>query len=228
MLWHEQNVRFKPDKAVVKLRNPESGEFLKSVIIPTDYYPLNGKYEVFTYANTEIIRDEKVLDIFDSVKYRVGKCYQNTLELVGKLKEAGYSAIPYVGWAFINSYEVPVHHCWCVLNGKHLLDLGDEYTLLYDEENRKNFDGLQSKEEQMEVMVSFREWANLLPNRARCYPVGVATPPLLYIGCPCEPEEGRNIYRSLLARFPNHECEANCDGDGWNALQRKYRERGLM
>ena len=46
-MWWENQLRDKEDRAVIKLHD-ENGKFTKSVIVPTDYYPLNGKHEVFT------------------------------------------------------------------------------------------------------------------------------------------------------------------------------------
>ena len=53
----------KENRVVVKMYCRES--FVKSVVIPTSYYPLNGQYEVFTQENTEVLEDEKVLALID-------------------------------------------------------------------------------------------------------------------------------------------------------------------
>ena len=67
-MWWENQLRDKEDRAVIKLHD-ENGKFTKSVIVPTDYYPLNGKHEVFTYQNTEAVTDKEILNLFDKVKY---------------------------------------------------------------------------------------------------------------------------------------------------------------
>lgn len=224
--WHENHTRFKEDKAVVKLVN-EDRSFKKSIIIPTDYYPLNGKYEVFTYANTKQTVDEEVLGAFDKVKYRIGHCYSNTEELVQSLQKLGYNVKSYVGWAFVNACDFPIHHCWAVLNGETVLDLSDDFTMVYSGANGENFTEDLTEEERRELIVSFHLAASKVPNSARCYPVGLATPFMLYIGCECSPEEGRNIYNNLIRKYPGHECERNCDASGLNATQKLMREAGL-
>lgn len=224
--WYEKRTRFKVDKAVVKLVN-EDGSFKKSIVVPTDYYPLNGKYEVFTYANTKQTLDDGVLEIFDKVKYRIGGCYTNTTELVARLQKRGYDVKSYVGWAFLTESDFPVHHCWAVLNGETILDLSDDYTMMLTGENGEYFTEGQSKEERRELIVSFQLAASKVPNRVRCYPVGRATPFMLYIGCECSPDEGRKIYNNLIRKYPGHECERNCDASGLNATQKAMREAGL-
>lgn len=224
--WFEERVRFKEDKAVIKLANVD-GSFKKSVILPTDYYPLNGKYEVFTCGNTKQTMDEGVLEIFDKVKYRIGHCYSNTSNLISRLKKHGYDVKSYVGWLFTSEQEFPVHHCWAVLDGNILLDLGDDFTMMLTGANGENFKDDLSKEEVRELMVSFQLAASRVPNSVRCYPVGRVTPFLLYVGCECSPEEGSVIYNNLIFKFPDHECQRNCDASGLNALQRAMREAGM-
>lgn len=225
--WHESRVNYREDRVAVKLANAD-GSFKKSIVMPTMMYPLNGKYEVFSYANTEVATDEEVLRIFDSMKYHIGHCYQNTDNLVTALREAGYDAKSYVGWLFVQATDYPVHHCWCVLNGNIILDLADDYSLMLGGENGELFQKAKNIEEYRELMVSFAAWAKGLRNRDRCTPVGTPTPFLLYVGCECSPQEGRRIYNKLIADYPDHESQRNCNEDGWNATQKKMQEAGLM
>lgn len=227
MWWHEECATQKTDRVVVKLR-AKNGAFLKSVIVPSVMYPLNGACEVFTYRNTKRVDDEAVLACFDSVRYKIGRCYDNAERLAQALKEAGFDAVPYVGWAFVADGETPVHHCWVVLNGEAVLDLGDDYTAMLSDENAKYFEVVQSIEEKRELIASFQLAARKVKNRQRCYPVGTPTPFLYYVGSPCDPEEGRRIYCRLMQSFPGHECERNCDANGMNATQRILAQRGLM
>ena len=227
-MWWERYFRNKGDRAVIKLHD-EAGNFTQSVIIPTAYYPLNvnGKHEIFTYKNTKAVTDEEILQLFDEVKYEIGHCYRNTDELCKKLRAHGYPARSYVGWLFASETDLPVHHCWCVL-GNSVLDLADDLTLMLSGENGENFKSTNSHEELQELNVSFHEWAFTLSNHLRCQTVGQVTPFLLYVGSECEPDYGRKIYRQLMAKYPNHECERNCDSKGYNATQRILKNRGLM
>lgn len=224
--WHESRARFKEDKAVVKLLNKD-GSFKKSVVTPTDYYPLNGKYEVFTYENTVQTDNEDVLKIFDSVKYRIGHCYTNTKEMVSRLRESGFNAKSYVGWLFSGVTQFPIHHCWCVLDGNTILDLADDFSVMLSGANGEHFKD-KSFDERRKLTVDFQLAASKVPNSIRCQPVGQATPFLLYIGCECSPDEGRIIYNNLIYKYPGHECERKCDSSGLNATQRMMREVGLM
>ena len=108
-MWWENQLRDKEDRAVIKLHD-ENGKFTKSVIVPTDYYPLNGKHEVFTYQNAEAVTDKEILNLFDKVKYEIGYCYQNTLKLCEILQAHGYPARSYVGWVFTSGTQTPVKH----------------------------------------------------------------------------------------------------------------------
>lgn len=107
--WHDnpKAVMIKKEKIVVK-KTDENGEFEKSVIIPTDLYPLNDKYEYFTIKNTEEMHNEEVLSIFDSVKYQIGRCYTNAGELHKRLVQAGYDAKIYCGWLFVGESQLPI------------------------------------------------------------------------------------------------------------------------
>ena len=143
VFWHETHARFRDSRAVIKLLNKD-GSFNKSIMIPTVSYPLNGKYEYFTYKNTEPVTDEAVLKIFDETKYRIGFCYTNVEELLGRLKASGYDAKSYVGWLFTGATEYPVHHCWVVLNGNMILDLADDMSVMLSGQNGECFKNVKS------------------------------------------------------------------------------------
>lgn len=65
-------------------------------------------------------------------------------------------------------------------------------------------------------------------NHLRCHVVGRATPFLLYVGSECEPYYGRTIYQRLMTKYPCHECQRNCDSEGYNATQRVMKNKGIM
>ncbi|MEE0930563.1 MAG: hypothetical protein UIM53_06140 [Acutalibacteraceae bacterium] len=212
-MWYREQITLKENKAVVKLRNND-GSFKQSCIIPSVMYPLNGKYQVFSSEICEVMKNEKVLRIFDSVKHSVGHCYTNTANLIKALKMEGIEAKSYVGWLFVSGTELPVHHCWAVV-GNSVLDLSDDYTVMFSEENIKNFKDI-SPVEYKYVLASYREAAAKQPNSIRCAPVGVPSLPFFYVGCECEPDVGKNICVELLEKFPNHETVQNVGVDGLN------------
>lgn len=229
-VWYESRVRLKDTKAVVKFYD-EQDVFQKSIVIPTIKWPLNGKYEVFHAGNTIRITDERILSVFDQQTYRIGKCYTNVKVLLKDLRNAGISAKSYVGWLFTAKDEEPIHHCWVVVhgrNGNSLLDLSDDFTVMLSEKNREGFSSAKTKEDARELMANFTAAAKKMKNRIRCAPVGIPTNFLLYIGCECEPYDGINIYKELMTRFPDHECQRNCDRNGLNMMQKKLMQMGLM
>lgn len=92
-LWHQDVMRIKPDKVVVKLYKGE--KFLDSINIPSVMWPLNGTYELFHYNNSELITDEKICDVVNALPYQIGHCYTNTENVVNALVAAGYNAKSY-------------------------------------------------------------------------------------------------------------------------------------
>jgi len=229
--WEEHgNVRLRDDKAVVKLLQ-EDDTFCDSVHIPTEYWPLNGRYELFHYRNTMPVADPQILDIFDSIPYQIGHCYANAGSLAAALRERGYRAICYAGWLFTSVYEYPVHHCWVVLEteeGKSVLDLSDDQTIMFAGENAKNFQPGLSQEQAREVIAGFIAAAVKEKNHIRCAPVGTPTPYFLYIGCPCNNDAAITTYNKLAVKYPRHKSIRNLDETGKNATQRLLADMGLM
>lgn len=219
-MWYDEkkNVIAKEEKVIVKLRD-NNDTFLKSIIMPTDYYPLNDKYQTFTVKNTEEVTDKKLLAIFDEIKYEVGRCYTNSTTLYEKLTQAGYDAKTYCGWLFVGQGETPIHHCW-VMVGNSILDLSDDMTVFTLNYRPQPNDAKEGREKFMQFHKDFLH----SKNSERCFPVGTPTPSYLYVGCECSPSLGRNIYNQMMRKFPNHECEANCNSKGENMTQIALRE----
>lgn len=226
-MWYEESLRLKPDKAIVKLRNAD-GSFMKSIAIPSAAYPLNGKYTVFHCENTEPVTDEQVLALIDEAAFRNGHCYSNTAGVVSKLQAAGYDASAYVGWLFTSESQFPAHHCWCVLDGRHVIDLSDDFTLMFSGSNGDRLRTAKGLEDARRLMVSFALWSKQFPNHERCAPVGSPSPILLYVGCKCDPEDGKEIYRELMKKFPYHECRRDLNSDHINPTQKMMQTAGLL
>lgn len=222
-LWYDkrENALIKDKKTVIKVHN-EKGEYKKSAIIPTNYYPLNDDMEIFNIRNTEEIKDEKVLEIFDSIEYKIGRCYTNTKELSTALRKAGYDAKTYCGWLCVSENQFPIHHCWTVL-GNSILDLSDDLTI-FMYMNHSEMEKDISLDKSREVLADFYYKARKFKNRERCYPVGIPTPTYLYIGSECDPMNGISIYNNLIDEFPNHECQRNCNSKGQNKTQEYIKE----
>lgn len=224
--WWKDQMTLREKKAVVKLRNRD-GSFRTSVHIPTEYWPLNGPYEVFHSENTARVDIAEIYNIFDSVNYKIGRCYTNTKNLYGKLKEAGFDVKTYAGWSFILE-DIPIHHCWVVLdNGesRSVLDLADDDPMMvcWLSEHSPKWPNTNREDH-----VNWLETALKMPNTARCYPVGQVSPRFCYVGCECDPDEAVSYYNQLIFKYPDHMCERNCGPDHVNRTQAMLMERGLM
>lgn len=224
-MWHEDSavVRRKPGRVIVKKRNPD-GSFHTAVSVPSERWPLAGPAEIFSYQNTKRLPQE--LDhLVDEVKYRVGFCYSNAAEVTEVFRKAGITAKAYVGWLFVGEAVFPVHHCWCVVNGNSVIDLADDFWLTAP--SVLDAEGQGAAAVRRKIVESHIEVSEL-KNSQRCAPLGIPSPLMFYVGCPCEPEEGRRMFQSLIAKFPGHECLRRRDEKGRTETQRMLAERGYM
>lgn len=222
-MWYDNNVRVKPDKVVVKLRD-DDGRFLQSVIVPTLKYPLNGAYRVFHQGNTRRAPEE-MFPAIDRVKYRIGQCYSNTISLVEELKKDGFQAEPFVGWLFTEDGTTPFHHCWAVVDEDIVVDLSDDQSVF-----RSAGPDLaaMNREEIEETFIDFVRQTKSWPNSYRCYPMGTPFPSWYYVGSPCDPVYGVTIYQRLAKDYPDHEALQRAKPGELSSLQKKIKEKGLL
>lgn len=213
--WYTGHTTEKPDKVVIKVYD-RVGKFKESIICPSVYYPLSGKYEVFNYTNTHLIgdseEDQRILTIFDKIPYKVGHCYVNADAMTKALCEAGYKAQTYVGW-MLTQNEV-VHHAWTVLwvhDRPSVLDLADyltEMDKMIPPDEKMPIEQLREKMADATVKLMQR------PHHERCAPVGIPTPFYYFVGSPSNEAEGRALFRKLVAQFPDHPCMARVNKNG--------------
>lgn len=225
-MWIDEHVRQKEHNVVIKLYNNE--QFIKSIIIPTNYYPLhNENYKLFTSKNCDICEDKKILSIFDSIKFQLGHCYTMNGELYKELIKNGIDAKIWAGWLFVNESEIPIHHCWVTVKNS-LLDIADDNYVKYKYvENADIWKNAKSKEDYGKLLAQFYQDCikNKITNSQRCKPCGKPVENMLYIGSECKDgNDARNIYKQLIKRYPNHEAEANCDNNGENEGQRLIKQ----
>lgn len=213
--------------------------FLKSYIVPTCMFPLHDdkNFKVFTYDNTEVITDKKILDIIDSCPYEPNRCYTNTERLLERLLAGGINAKPYVGWIFCHDGSLPVHHCVTVIDDIHIIDLADDEPLFWWNMNKR------AEEENIDIehltMDEYRDYkldwiryikTHQIKNTQRIVPVGkLHLEKTLFIGCECIPDIGRKEFNDLWDRYPNHESYTNCDrATGHSKLTMMFEENGLI
>lgn len=232
--WWEKRATFREKKAVIKLYDDDNS-FLTSVHIPSNYWPLNGAYEVFTYANTYCIEDdEEAISLFNQQIYQIGHCYQNTKNIAKAFRDAGYDIKTYCGWAFIHE-QTPIHHCWAVLTDedghKAVLDLScDNYkmTQWFSQKDAETPNWFTSDR----AIDCLTEWVKYsrkeLTHAERCFPCGVIPPTHLYVGSECDPDEGIVLYRKVTAQYPRHMCERKTNSAGYNKTQWTLKQHGLI
>lgn len=169
----------------------------KTIKIPSQMFPLNRELEFFTADNTEEFRDEYIESIYNSVTARTGKCYYNAKDLVDALLKSNVDSSrikTYVGWLFIGD-TIPVHHCFVMIDNKHILDFGPlrQFEILYDSNEREEL------EEFKKELVKNKS----LPNSKKMT-FGKALNVVAYVVSECSPSDGEKIRAKLEKTFPKH------------------------
>lgn len=178
-----------------------SGE---TISIPSRMYPLESdSFQCFDAYNTSEIVDDKIKNIFDSIKPEVGRCFTNAEKLCAALNKAGYPAEQYVGWLFMGD-ELPVHHSFVVLDG-HILDL----SISLKSEDFEKLDSItvkcKTKDEARERIAEYILQKEQLPNHQRCV-FGVVDEAYHYIGALGTREAGIRRNQELRQSYPQHPC----------------------
>lgn len=176
----------------------------ETISIPSRMYPLESDlFQCFDADNTSEATDEKIKDIFDSIKPETGRCFTNAENLCIALNEEGCQAEQYVGWLFMGD-ELPVHHSFVVLDD-HILDLSislksADFTKL-DSVTAK----CKTKDEARERIAEYMLQKEQLPNHQRCI-FGVVDKMYHYIGAPGTREDGIKRNKELRKIYPQHPC----------------------
>lgn len=198
------------------------------VKIPSVIYPLNNTPEVFVEENTELIIDNKILQLIDSICYKIGHCYTNAESVCTVLNRNGYKAEVYVGW-YINADAYPMHHSWVILQGKYLIDISDEYDNFYFNIKQNKIDWpTLTREEQSGLLIEYMKVSHQHKNSERCH-LGKASCNNLYVGSKCSGKKGKSIFNELICKYPNHPCvHKGTDSSGKTPLQSKMEKEGLL
>lgn len=209
----------------------ENGEFVESILIPSEYYPLNDKtYKVFHYKNCTECTDETILKCFDSVKPRSGYCYSMADELSRKLTKFDIEHKIWCGWLFVGAQQ-PVHHCWVTVgeNDESVLDLQDVcnyFELLLNLNKDKGL--INSDEDKINLLVEFNSLRtkNKISNVVACDKVGVPSVRYYYVGCQIgNGDEARKVYNCLIDKHPDHPLNMNIDKNGMTKIQQRIYRR---
>lgn len=221
-------------------------EFERSYIVPTAMFPLpSDVFAVFTEENTEVLTDERIIALINDCPYTTGHCYSNTDALVAHLQKNGVDIVPYVGWLFLFG-NLPVHHCFAVIEGKYLIDLADDFIGMYDYIRKTHFPSMTAKNvsdfmEQLDALgnniVNMRqfmlEWVRYtkdtnMKHSIRCMPLGKVTNEMLYIGSVCLPADGKRHYNDLMRAYPQHPSYLNINDKGASPFQEMLQKKGLL
>lgn len=168
--------------------------------IPSRMYPLESdEYKVFSSENTEDITDTKIIDIFDSLEFNIGRCFTNSEKLCAALNDARHNAVQYVGWVFIGD-TFPVHHSFVVVNN-HILDTVT-FAISKDDAFYDKIAYLP-RERQYEEMSDY-----IIAQRAKLnhevLVFGRVGPQCIYIGSPATAEQGIDRNKELRLVYPEH------------------------
>jgi len=203
MLYEKEN------KVVAKIYGDLG--FTKSIILPTDRYPLySDSFKVFTADNTKEIMDDRVIRLIDQVPYKIGQCFTNTRNVLLTLLKHGIQAQSYVGWLFIEAGE-PIMHCFSVLDNNQIIDLSDDSEIL--------FEALGFNSVSLEKYISTKKIVLAQKNSVRCNPIGKVYKDWIYIGCPCLPEIGKKMMNHLINKYPDHPAFSETDKSGKTRTQ---------
>lgn len=209
MSWQEQlvadwNSSFViKDKRVIVKGYPDN----TNVVVPSKMFPLhdNQQYMIFCHYNTENFQDgelkEKVIEIFDNIKYKVGFCYQNSSNLYKELLKHHIKAKTYVGWLFIGEKQFPLHHAFIVIDDNKVLDYGINFTA--DDFKELHKIGYKPIDEMRRIMAELHVEKNKKPHHEVCG-FGRVDMSYTYIATECNPEVGRQEFIELKNAYPMH------------------------
>lgn len=208
-------------------------QYVDSVIIPTDYYPLDNtnSFNVFHHGNCKQVTDADVISCFDSVKLRCGYCYTMADELHAALNHKSINNSIWCGWLFVSG-TIPIHHCWVTVgeNNESVLDVQENFeaetqeikSKLLNEGKQLSYENFQK----LRVEFAAKAMRGKVKNSDRCStqnsPLGVPSPSAFYVGTKVSSgNAARQTYNNLIDRYPNHIVESNLGTDRMNETQRK-------
>jgi hypothetical protein len=180
----------------------------------SNLYPLSNpkKARLFANYNTESYALQAELKTFIDTypNFMTGRCYTNSTVLTEYGKSLGYKIEFYSGWLSSSGYP-PIHHAWCVLDKKHLIDVS--LSLIETEAFIEAHSMIEKMKENGREPYDFRAFsvrhANKVKkrNKVKKYddiPVGKVPDYFIYMGSPDNPYNARKIYNDLMEKYPNH------------------------
>lgn len=191
-----------------------------SIKMPSQKFPLGTQPRVFHIENTHQLTDKIIAAAFNSIKYRLGRCYDNMELLQDALINHGIlkgRIQTYVGWHFIPQ-QMPQHHCFIVIDDIYILD----YSALRLYDSISQYSG-EPKEELRQRVAQYVVEARKSPASEHCA-FGQANETSIYIASLSSPKEGIRIYHKLMRAFPNHPSFVELGPDNYSRTQQLIRE----
>ena len=102
-------------------------------------------------------------------------------------------------------------HCFVVLDNNQIIDLSDDSEVLFDALGFNSFS--------YEKYISTKKIVLAQKNSVRCKPIGKVYKDWIYIGCPCLPENGKEMMNHLLSKYPDHPAFSKTDKSGRTRTQ---------
>lgn len=229
--FDEKTVRISDKRVSVKLYHADES-FNKSILMPTEYYPLpNDNFQVFSDSNTTELEDCRIITLLDTIPYRIGRCYSNSDAVMEAFSNNGVQdANVFCGWMFMSPHSLPLHHCWVVLGDNHVIDFANDqhssHKFIMDTYGKDAVEQF-SMDDWREAFVEYRRQSVHWKNSDRCK-FGI-TNGRLYVGCKVSSGMGEALscYQALKRKYPDHETDRNLQANGLNKLQNKLSDAGL-
>lgn len=153
---------------------------------------------------------------------QLGRCYTNCNEFLERaIRLDVHNVIPYVGWMTIGDGNRLIHHCWLVVDGKYVIDGSmnlKDLELMLDCVGKN----LSDQEQRELLCANYFKMQRMLNSEK--YVFGQVFPNALYIGSPCLPQDGINLFNKLMRDFPKHPSYLDNNPDGSSKLQKMILE----
>lgn len=170
---------------------------LGKIKIPSQKFPLkNDHIKIFHNENTENCHDKKVLNIYNSIDFKLGKCFNNTKMMIDIFNINEIKNVEaYAGWLFVG-YDFPIWHSFCVYKENIILDFISD--LKHDTDIGK-YDGKNIKGKYINFYKNQSQKSNI-----ERFGAGQVDKLYLYIATKCSPDEAIGIFEKLQRSYPKH------------------------
>lgn len=193
----------------------------KSICFPSAMWPVPGKDPaIFTPENTTPCTNETIRRIFDTLPFRVGRCYDNAEILAAALLEHGIQARTFCGW-LLYADTIPTHHAVVLVGEDQVFDPAT-----------MDFSSMPPMAEGLstaQVREAFAQWVLKQQERPRSetYTFGQVFQRHIYIMAELAPKKAIALRQKLERAYPKHPSFQSVLNGGYTALQTDLKKAGL-